>query len=155
MSQHFIDFEMLDFSGEKASFSVYTGAITPVSLPGFLSQLGNLRTALAGITKGTVRRERWTGDETILSSIPPSNSAAQVELAWRVFYSSDQTGKYYEVSIACPDPSFLFTGTDLADKTAPAMAAFVTAFETIARAPDDDSAEIIVNDIVLVGRGRR
>jgi hypothetical protein len=150
-SRHYAEFEILDYSESRSSFSFSVGAITAVSLPGFLTNLGALRTALGNIVKGTISRERWVGDETVLSNIPPSDPDAQRELAWRVQYIGDFDG-YYDFTIACPDTSLLRAGTDFADKSSPAMAAFITAIEAIARTPLDDEEQIIVTDIYLVGR---
>lgn len=152
MSQHFIDFEMLDFSDAKSGFTVYVGAITAISLPGFLSQLNNLRTALDGITRGTIRRERWIGDETMLSSIPPLDSMAQREIKWRVDYSGGMTYLPAEVTIATPDLSLLDPDqSGHIDYSLPAVAAFITAFESLVRMPYDAGESCIIDRIMLVG----
>jgi len=152
-SRHYIDFELLDYSETKSSFSVYIGAITALSLPGFLTELGALRSALQNIVVGTIRRERWVGDETILSNIPPLASEAQRELAWVVLYSgaTDDRG-LFECSIACPDLSLLGIGGHEADYASTEIAAFITAFEAIARMPYDDTESVIVDDILFRGR---
>jgi hypothetical protein len=152
-ARHYVEFELLDYSESKSSFSLSIGAITAVSLPGFLTQLGALRAALSGIVVGEIRRERWVGDETILSNIPPSNSNAQRELSWLVEYAgaSNDTG-IYECSVACPDLSLLGTDGHEADYSDPAIAAFITAFEAIARMPYDDTESVIVDGILLKGR---
>ena len=152
-SRHYVEFELLDYSESKSSFSINVGAITAISLPGFLTDFGALRLALSGIVVGEIRRERWVGDETILSNIPPSNSNAQRELSWLVEYSgaSNDTG-IYECSIACPDLSLLGTDGHEADYSSSEIAAFITAFETIARMPYDDAESVVVDGMLLKGR---
>lgn len=150
-SRHYIDFELLDYSGSKSSFSVYNGAITALSLPGFLTQLGALRTALAGITIGTISKERWVGDETILSSVPPANSEAQRELRWWIDYYEDASPyPDHLAQIACPDMSLLDTNSDWADYSNPAIAAFITAFETIV-VGEVTGAAVIVERMQIAG----
>lgn len=152
-SRHYVEFELLDYSESKSSFSINVGAITAISLPGFLTDFGALRLALSGIVVGEIRRERWVGDETILSNIPPSDSSAQRELSWLVEYSgaSNDTG-IYECSVACPDLSLLGTDGHEADYSSSEIAAFITAFESIARMPYDDTENVIVDGILLKGR---
>jgi hypothetical protein len=153
MARHFIDFELLDFSESKAGFTVYTGAITPVSLPGFLTQLGNLRGALDAITLGTIRRERWVGDETLLSSVPPSNSGAVNKLKWLVDYEDVVHGFQFSLTIPTPDLSKLVNyNQDWIDFSDTDVQAFVTAFEAIAVSPLDDTIGVVVDHIQLIGR---
>lgn len=154
-SRHYIEFELLDFSEGKSSFTVQFGALTALSLPGFLTQLGALRTALDGITLGTISRERWIGDETPLSNIPPLDSSAQVELTWLVRFVGNLTAQQGSVSIATPDLSLLSAQfKDHIDYSDPDVAAFITAFETIARMPNNDAETVTIETIVLMGRNR-
>lgn len=151
-SRHYGEFEMLDYSESKSSFSVNFGAITPVSLPGFLTDFGALRTALGNITVGTIRRERWIGDETILSNIPPVNSAAQREIKWWVdYYESVEPYREGTLTIACPDLALLSSDGWNADYANPAIAAFITSFEAIV-VDSVSGASVIVDRIQLVGR---
>lgn len=152
-SRHYIDFELLDYSESKSSFSVYNGAITALSLPGFLTQLGALRTALAGIVIGTIRRERWVGDETILSNVPPSNPNAQRELKWMIHFETVAGDEEYaEATIAAPDTTLLQANSDEIDYVNADVAAFITAFEAIARVHDNDVDAVVVTRMFLVGR---
>lgn len=152
-SRHYGEFEILDFSESKSSFSINVGAITALSLPGFLTQFGALRAALQNIIIGTVRRERWIGDETRLSSIPPINSMAQREIYWWVIYEGATSNRgSHSCAIATPDLSLLAFDGRTADYSNPDIAAFITAFETIARDPDNDTEAVVVTDILFKGR---
>lgn len=151
-SKHFGTFTILDYSEEKSPTSFQFGGITALSIAGFLTQFGNLRTALQGIIVGVVSKEKWVGDDTVLSNTPPTDSAAQVELKWLVTYEGASTKKKFHYELPTPDTSKLVPGTDLADMTDTDIAAYITAIEAIAKSPDDDTEGINVLDIALVGR---
>lgn len=152
-TRHYGEFEILDYSMSKSSFSFSFGAITALSLPAFLTQFGALRSALQNIIIGTIAKERWVGDETILSNIPPLESAAQRELAWRVYYAGTEGSRRLKhCDIATADTGLLLSGSDMADMSDPNIAAFVTAFEAIATDPEDEEAAAIVAKIQLIGR---
>lgn len=147
-------FTMLDYSNEKSSLQIYVGDITAVSLPGFLTDFGALRTAIEGITLGKVQQEAWIGDRTVLDNVPPTDPNAQREVKWLVRYIGDTSGKLYSVEIATAELAggHLLAGSDFADLAETDMAAFVTAFEDIARTPDDDTETVTVQSIQFVGR---
>lgn len=146
-------FTFLDFSNEKSTFSVFNDAITAVSLPGFLTQFGALRTALEGVTLGVVQQEQWVGDRTVISNTPPTDPFAQRELKWLVGYTNPASGKLFTVEVPTADPTGrLVAGTDLADLNEAAMAAFVTAFENLVSPPDDQAGAVNVEYVRLVGR---
>jgi len=153
MPVHVSVYTLLDFSGEKSTVRMYNGAITAVSIGGFLTAFGGMRTALEAITLGVVNQEQWIGDITLLSNTLPTNVFAQRELKWLVRYHGDTTQKKFQLEIPTADPTDrLIPGTDLADLTETNMEAFVTAFEAFARTPDDDEETVTVDEIVLVGR---
>jgi hypothetical protein len=164
-----LGFSMLDYSREKSSFSIATGEVTAVSLPGLLTQVGELRTAIEGITLGVVADESLSVFNTNLSNVPPSSPLAQVESCWLVTYE-DATEFFDDPVNAIPNEGFgrLFTLTiptaeigaagrlapnsDEAVLTETGMAAFVTAFENTARSPYGGAVNVI--SIRHVGRNR-
>lgn len=153
MANHVSNWTLLDYSGESSSVRMYNGAITAVSIAGFLTSFGNMRTATEGITLGTMKQEQWVGDLTLLSNTPPTNVFAQRELKWLVRYQGNTTSKIFTMEIPTADPTGrLIAGTDKADLTETNMAAWVTNFEGFARTPDDDTETVTVLDITLVGR---
>jgi len=147
-------FTMNDYSHERSRFEGFVGDITAVSIAGFLTNFGTLRTAVEGITLGVVKQEAWIGDRTLLSSVPPTDPLAQRENKWRVVYVGDTSGKLYSLEIATAELAggHLQAGSDFADLTETDMAAFVTSFEVIARTPDDDEETVTVMSIQFVGR---
>lgn len=152
MAKHYGTFTVLDYSEEKSPVSFSFGGVTAINIAGFLTEFGNLRTALTNIILGTVQKEKWVGDDTVLSNTPPTSQNAQIELKWLLTYEGATTKKKFRQEIPTPDTSKLVVGTDLADMADTDIAAYVTAFETIAKSPDDDTEGVNVLDMRLVGR---
>lgn len=150
--QHYAGVTVLDYSEETSVTNFSIGAITAVSIAGFLTQFGSWKTALGSIILGTVSKDRWVGDATDISNTPPASASAQVELKWLVSYEGATTKKKFRQEIPTADPSKLIPGTDKADMTDTDIAAYVTAFEAVAKSPDDDTEGVNVLDISLVGR---
>ena len=156
---------MLDFSNEKSSLLIHTGNVTAASLPGLITEVGALRTAIEGITLGVVGSERLTVFDTTLSNTPPTDELAQVESAWLVTYA-DVTpffddpvnaipnagyGKLFNLTIGTADVTGrLLPGTDLGDMTNAQINAFVQAFEQTSRSPCGGRTNVI--RITFVGR---
>lgn len=153
MAAHKSQYTLKDFSDENSSVEVYNGAITAVSIAGFLTSFGNLRDAIDTITLGEMHKEQWIGDTTVLSNDIPTNAFAQRELKWLVSYKGNTTNKKFTVEIPTADPTDrLVPGTDLADLTNTDIADFVTAFEAHCRTPDSDTENVTVLKMTLVGR---
>jgi len=154
-NSHYSSVTIRDRSKETSVFKFYNGAITATSIAGFLSDFGALKTAIAAITIGVVARDLWVGDSTNLSDAVPTDPFAQRELGLRVHYTGNTTNKPFQVTLPCPALSALtYVGTTdeivLAD--AGVMAAFVAAFEQIARSPDDDQENVTIQKAEVVGR---
>lgn len=157
-AKHFSTFTFSDYSNEKSSFSVYNGAITGASIGGFLGDFGALKTALAPITDGVLHKERWVGDDTIISQALPTDPDAQRERKMLVVYEGDTSKKKFTCTVPtarrklADDTPLLLAGTDLYDLTVTEIAAFKTAFETIARSPDSDTETVTILEMRAVGR---
>lgn len=151
-AKHYAGVTILDYSEETSQTSFSIGAITAVSIAGFLTQFGTWKTALGNIILGTVAKDRWVGDATDISNTPPVSANAQVELKWLVQYEGATTKKKFRQELPTADPSKTIPGTDKADLTDTDIAAYVTAFEAVAKSPDDDTESVNVLDMSLVGR---
>ena len=151
-SKYFGTFTILDASEEKSPTSFSFGGVTALNIAGFLTEFGNLRTAVGAIIKGVISKEKWVGDDTVLSNTPPTDSTAQIELKWLVTYEGATTKKKFHYEIPTPDTDKLIPGTDKADMTDTDIAAYITAAEALCKSPDDDTEGINVLDINLVGR---
>lgn len=162
-----LGFSMLDYSREKKAFSIATGEVTAISLPGLLTEVGTLRGAVEGITLGVVSDESLSVFNTNLSNTPPTSPLAQVESNWLVTYE-DATAFFDDPINAIPNEGYgrLFTLTiptaeinvngrlapnsDQAVLTETGMSAFVSAFEATARSPYGGAVNVV--SIRHVGR---
>lgn len=148
-----------DATGEMTTHTVYVNEITAVSLPGLLTDLGAYQTALLGISNGVLAKTSW-GEETVVSNAVPSNPNVQREAKLLVNYQGATTEKPYTLTIGCVDFAVLVflpgAGDAVAFKAAngasAAIQAWVTAFETLASAPDDEAEAVVVTGMRFVGR---
>lgn len=153
-----------DYSNELSRMTINTVDITAGNITAQLAALQTLVTDIGPIIYGEVA-------ETVLkivtpgSSTPPTDPLAQIETRWLVIYADTQQyldpptdtvlnpgfGKLFQVEIPCADleGDNLLTNSDLADLTDTQIAAFVTAFQAIARSPYGGT--VTVNQIRLVG----
>lgn len=163
--QHSIGF--LDYSLENSSSSVHVGGVTAVSLPGLLTQIAAYVTAVDNITIGTLRDDTLIAFSTNRSSTPPASPLARRESKWLIRYEDNLPffddpvnaipnagfGKIFTFTI--PTADFLLTGafplnSDDAVLTQTQLAAFVTAFEAMARSPYGGTVNVL--GIEAVGR---
>lgn len=159
------NFSFLDYNGERSTTSFYTGNVTAVSLPGLLTQFGALRTAIDGIILGTIAQEELSVFRTKLSNALPVSANAQRERKWLVVY--EDVTEFFDPPVnAIPNEGYrkvfnfeiptanlvgnLQPNSDEADLSATAVAAFVTAFEAIARSPHGGNVNVL--KLVAVGR---
>lgn len=146
-------FTFVDYSEESASMGFHFGAITPASLAGFLTQFGALRTATEAIVLGELTDDQWVGDATKYANAAPTDTNAQRERVWLVSYEGTTSFSKYTLTI--PTGNFdlagvFLPGTDEVDLTQPAIAAWITAFEALARTPYQET----VNVLNIYGEGR-
>jgi len=153
MASHTYEVALRDYSLEVGRTRVHMGPITAGTIAGALTQMGALRTAIAAITKGVVASEQWVGDNTNLSNAAPTDEEAQRETKWLVLYQGDTSLKKFQITIPTADfQGRLLPESDKADLTETSMAAFVTAFEAIARTPDSDTETVTVLEIRVAGK---
>lgn len=148
---------ILDYSKEKSTTRFNTGAVTAVSLPGLLTEIGALRSAVDGITLGTMNREGLQVFDTPLSNTPPTDKNAQREDKWLITYEDNTQyfdpptnaipnegyKKLFSIEIATPDRTLVVNNSDFADITAAPMSTFVTAFEAMCKSPYGGTAHVI------------
>lgn len=151
---HEVNMTIRDYSDETSNFKVNIGATTALNIAGVLSQIGALRAGVQGIILGVIAGDRWVADNNVYTNATPTDENAQVELKWFVRVEANTSKKIFRHEIATPDLTKLIPGTDKADLTDPDIAAYVTAYETIAKSPDNDAEGMSVLDITLVGRNR-
>lgn len=140
-----------DHSGETKSIRLYSGELTAVSLPGFLTLFGNLTTALDAVTLGVRAKESW-GEETIVSNAKAGTQDAQIEseLLVRVVGATTQQPWSFRI------PTVDYTAFNYADPPAgdqviisgagasAATTALIAALEALCKMPDDETEGITV-----------
>ena len=142
-----------DFSDEKSTSSMTTVQLTAGNVVATLGLLDALLGAMSAITEGNAESSRVTFRAQEENPGRPTSESAQRERKWLVFYHDDTTAKKYRMEI----PTAWLTdnmvpGTDLADLAATNIAAFVTAFEAVAKDPDTGLNDVIIDKIQHVGR---
>lgn len=155
-AQHPISYGILDQSDEVGTMTVYTGPITVGTIGSYLSQWGALKTAINALVLGAPKRETLVIDSTDFAPVRPTNTMAQREFGLRVSYRGNTTGKKYSVTIPSYDGSKITALKDEVIITAPGVTsevtAFINAFQTLCKSPDDDTEAVTVLGIKIVGR---
>lgn len=144
-------FQYLDYSGEVATIRLYTGEITAVSLPGLLTALGALATALDAVTLGTRSKQSW-GEETIVSNTKPSDKDAQVETQMLVRCQGATSEAPFSFRIPTVDYTVFNYGTGAAGDevilsgagASSATTSLITALQAVAKAPWDEAEGLVV-----------
>lgn len=164
MSDGLYTLSMRDYDRELSPMKVHVGAVTAVSLPGLLTQIGNFRAAIDGLTIGITAKESLQVFSTILSQLVPTDKFAQRETKWVVEYH-DNTAffdppdnaipnigylKPFDFEIGTADLSLLANNSDELPLAESHAAALVTAFEAMARSPYGGA--VVVDKIRQVGR---
>jgi hypothetical protein len=156
MAQHYTVTTFRDWGGELSGVKVYNGAITGASIAGFLTEYGALKTALQGITLGTLAKDQWVGDATEISGSNPASPLAQRETKLLVTYIGDTSQKKYTLTVPTLDlagnPPNVGQGDSIDLDVSAAMISFIAAFEQIARTPDNDTETVTVIRLRHVGR---
>jgi hypothetical protein len=141
---HYGSFTFKDFSDENSSMSFNFPAVTALNIAAFLADFGDLRTATEDIVLGTLSADSWTGDRTKYSAAPPTDVNAQRERKFMFIYEDTVTLTPGRVEVPTAD----FTGrlvddTDKVDLTNTEIAAWVAAFETLARTDDGNTLNVL------------
>lgn len=156
MPQPHYSLTLTDWEGSKGDVQVNTGIVTALTLPGLLTQIGALRTAIDGITIGVPAAESQTVFDTLLSQALPTSEFAQRGNKWLVSYH-DNTPFFddpvnaipneaylrkFRVMIPTADNSLLAANEKRLDLTVNPGLAFKTAFEAMAKSPAGGSVVI-------------
>lgn len=150
-SQHVAGLGYRDATGEVGSVEIQIGAITAVSIAGFLTQFGDFQTKTDAILLGTRARQYWTGDRTVVSNAKPTDPAAQREAKLEVDYMDSVTEEIWTITLPTIDFSklnFVPNGGDAVIFSGAGanadIAAWVTSFEALAKAPRTGNAVTVV-----------
>lgn len=145
-------FQITDYSNEKSSFQVTSVTANAGNLAAQQTAAAALAGAVDDLTIGELTKQQMA---LVILDAPaiPTNPFAQRELKWLVQYVGDASGKIFNTEIAAPDiTDNVLVNSDRADLTSTDWAAFVTAFESYVRSPDNGTETVTVLRADLVGR---
>jgi len=147
-----------DYSGEVKSIqNLYSGEITAVSIAGFLSDFGDLQTALNAVTLGVMSATSW-GERTIISNDRAATKDAQIETEMLV----SCRGAVTEAPFSFRIPTVDYTAFNYADPPAgdvviltgagatAATTALIAALVALCKAPWDETEAIEVMSMRVV-----
>lgn len=141
-----------DYSDEKSSFAVVSITANAGNLAAQQTAAAALVGAIEDLTIGEVTKQEQC---LVILDTPaiPTSPYAQREMKWLVTYIGDSSGKKFSIEIACPDiTDNVVPNTDIADLASTDWAAFVTAFESYVRSPDNGTETVTVQSARVVGR---
>ena len=146
-----------DYGGETETIRLYANEITALSIAGFLSDFGDLQTALDAVTLGVRAKQSW-GEETIVSNERAASKAAQVETQLLVRCR----GAVSQAPFSFRIPTVDYTAFNFADPPAgdsviisgagasAATTALVDAIEALCKMPNDETEAIEVVGMEVV-----
>jgi len=139
---------------ETASFQVAISNLTPANVAAQITLINTLSSAVAALVIGNADGNEVVYDRNDLAASPAASPLAQRENKWLVTYQGDTSMKLFRLEIPTADLSgtHLLPNQDEADLADADIAAFVTAFEAIARSPDSQTETVTVMSIRHVGR---
>lgn len=151
-----LKFTVRDNTGEIGPVEIHTGSVDAVSLPGLLTQVGTLRTAVDGVVIGVISAESLKVFETKLSAAKAASQLAQKGVKWLCGYADSQQffdpgvnaipnagyQKVFTFTIPCADLTLLVSGEEALSLTSGPGLAFKTAFDATARSPYGGSASL-------------
>ena len=140
-----------DYSAEVKNIRLYSGEITAVTLPGFLTKFGALQDALDDVTLGVRAKQSW-GEETIVSNDRPTAKDAQIETELLVRVQGATTERPWSFRIPTVDyTAFNYADPPAADQViisgagaSAATTALVAAIEDLCKMPDDPAEAVVV-----------
>lgn len=144
----------IDYSLEPSNTKVTITQITAANLVATLALVDTLIAAMQAITLGQLAKSKVTARDQDEDTITPTEPNAQRERKWLVRYHDTITGKKYRLEIPTADigSGNLVTNSDEANLADVQVAAFVTAFEAVAKDPDTGLNTVEVDKIEHVGK---
>lgn len=138
-----------DWDGDTGTTGIEVGAVTAVSLPGLLTQIGAYRTAVDGLIIGEMAKEQLSAFITILSQDNADVPEAQANVKWLVKYHDNtqffdapvnaipNAGylKAFTLELPTADLSLLEDNQTFLDLSVNPGLAYVTAAQAMGRSP--------------------
>lgn len=145
MAGEYYEIGLVDSSDEEATTRINVGTLTAATLPGALTAMGNLETAILAVTLGSKSKTAWGDVDRFVYTI---NDAAdnQRGIKWTVVARDTVTGVPVINRIGTADLSLLPVvagkrSEDL-DLTADEGLALKTAWEALAKSPGGNAVAV-------------
>lgn len=139
------------YTGKTAAFNVPSYQIDAANLATWLTGWGDLKTALSPLLAGTMQKELVRLYDTDLGNAIPTDKNAIRGNKLMLRFEGDTNGQVYRRTIPAVDLDAFTYATGPQGFTrfvvlndSGVMAAFVSAFEAIARSPEDDAETVTV-----------
>lgn len=136
---------------ESANFRVPIITLTPANVAATETLVGNLKTAIAGISNGVFSSSDIVYAASPVVTTRATGTANQKENKYLCRYHDNVTGRKSRVSIPVADLSVLPDGEEFLDLTAGAGQAFKTAFEAVVRDDITPDNAITLDTVQFVG----
>ena len=107
----------LDYDRETSTMRVNTAELDPATVLTIGAEVAVFRAAVAGISGGTLKAERFTQFSNQLSNVPPTNQFYQRETKWLVRYQDNTTLDIYRSEVPCANLSLLSNNSKFLDIT--------------------------------------
>jgi len=141
-----------DYSKEVSRLRLWVTTLTAGNFAAQTALHLTLFGALDALTLGLQQKTHTIADVSTLNVTPATNPLAQRENKWLLQYHGSTTRKNYSVELPCADLTLLDpNNTDFIDKTLAVWTDLKAAFEAVVVDPDD-SAAVVLDDAVFVGR---
>lgn len=137
---------------ETTTMSVPITTLTPANAAATETLTGNLATAIAAITLGSLIKRELTYVRTEFEKIPASSPLAQRENKWLLRYHDATSFQKASVSIGTADLTELTGNSEFLVLTSGNGAALKTAFEAVVVSPYDSTHSVILDSVQFVGR---
>jgi hypothetical protein len=140
-----------DYDGEDSTVKIPIAVLTAVNMDTQIAACAALQAALDDVLLGQEQSERIY-NETVNAVSPPSNSAAQRELAWLILSHDGTTFARHKTSIPTPALAFLDANdranAEIGDSGM--VDALVSAFVAYFKSPAGNA--LVVDEITMKGR---
>jgi hypothetical protein len=134
-----------DYGGETSPFSVFCVELTAGNFAATGTALQALGTATNALSRGQPAKSTLIAQINTISGANAADPVAQREMKWLVTYADDVTNKLYTLEIPCADltAANLAGNSDEADLTSTEWAAWVTAFEAVAKSEVGNAVSVV------------
>lgn len=141
-----------DWTGEVSGFELTTLALDGASYSALQTLYTALDDAIADLTSGQLAKSAYGNREVVSADNGPFGANRENKIL--VTYKGDTSEKLFRTEIPCPslvEANFI-PGSDELAMTNGEVAALVSAFEDLARSPDNGTETVTILSLRFVGR---